>query len=80
MKVLVSACLLGENCKYDGGNNYSSAVEEFAPLTIFASEILSPILAKALTMDLSASRFALVNASATPKILTALLAAAIFAS
>lgn len=29
MKVLVSACLLGENCKYNGGNNYSSAVEEF---------------------------------------------------
>ncbi len=29
MKVLVSACLLGENCKYNGGNNYSSAVESF---------------------------------------------------
>ena len=29
MKVLVSACLLGENCKYNGGNNYSSAVAEF---------------------------------------------------
>lgn len=26
MKVLVSACLLGENCKYNGGNNYNSAV------------------------------------------------------
>ena len=25
-KVLVSACLLGENCKYDGKNNYSSRV------------------------------------------------------
>lgn len=24
-KVLVSACLLGENCKYSGGNNYSPA-------------------------------------------------------
>lgn len=22
MKILVSACLLGENCKYNGGNNY----------------------------------------------------------
>ena len=21
MKILVSACLLGENCRYDGGNN-----------------------------------------------------------
>ena len=26
MKVLVSACLLGENCKYNGGNNYNPAV------------------------------------------------------
>ena len=22
MKILVSACLLGENCKYSGDNNY----------------------------------------------------------
>ena len=29
MKVIVSACLLGENCKYNGGNNYNSAVVEF---------------------------------------------------
>ena len=29
MKVIVSACLLGENCKYDGGNNYSPKVAEF---------------------------------------------------
>ena len=29
MKVLVSACLLGENCKYNGGNNFSPAVVEF---------------------------------------------------
>lgn len=28
-KVVVSACLLGENCKYNGGNNYSPAVAEF---------------------------------------------------
>ncbi len=26
MKVLVSACLLGENCKYNGGNNLSPSV------------------------------------------------------
>lgn len=26
-KLLVSACLLGENCKYSGGNNYAPAVE-----------------------------------------------------
>lgn len=29
MKILVSACLLGENCKYNGGNNYSKAVAGF---------------------------------------------------
>ena len=26
-KLLVSACLLGENCKYSGGNNYCPDVE-----------------------------------------------------
>ena len=26
MKILISACLLGENSKYNGGNNYNSAV------------------------------------------------------
>lgn len=29
MKIAVSACLLGENCKYNGGNNYSERVAEF---------------------------------------------------
>jgi len=29
MKIAVSACLLGENCKYSGGNNYSEKVKEF---------------------------------------------------
>ena len=29
MKIAVSACLLGENCKYNGGNNYSEKVSEF---------------------------------------------------
>ena len=29
MKIVVSACLLGENCKYNGGNNYNPAVTEF---------------------------------------------------
>ena len=28
-KVLVSGCLLGENCKYNGGNNYNPGVVEF---------------------------------------------------
>ena len=29
MKVIVSACLLGKNCKYNGGNNYSEKVVQF---------------------------------------------------
>ena len=29
MKIVVSACLLGEKCKYNGGCNYSDAVAEF---------------------------------------------------
>lgn len=28
MKVLVSACLLGHNCKYSGGNNYNPILNE----------------------------------------------------
>ena len=28
-KILVSVCLLGENCKYNGGNNYNPRVVEF---------------------------------------------------
>ena len=30
VKIVVSACLLGENCKYNGGNNYCPAVVAFA--------------------------------------------------
>ena len=29
MKIVVSACLLGSNCKYNGGNNYDPAVAAF---------------------------------------------------
>ena len=29
MKIMVSACLLGENCKYNGGNNLSEKVINF---------------------------------------------------
>ena len=29
MKIMVSACLLGENCKYNGGNNLSEKVMNF---------------------------------------------------
>ncbi|MBR3002184.1 MAG: DUF523 domain-containing protein [Clostridia bacterium] len=28
-KILVSSCLLGLNCKYDGGNNYSNEIDDF---------------------------------------------------
>ncbi|MGI6020629.1 MAG: DUF523 domain-containing protein [Lachnospiraceae bacterium] len=28
MKIMISACLLGENCKYDGGNNYYPDIEK----------------------------------------------------
>lgn len=28
-KILVSGCLLGLDCKYDGGNNYSKEIDEF---------------------------------------------------
>ena len=30
VKIVVSACLLGENCKYNGGSNYCPAVVAFA--------------------------------------------------
>lgn len=29
MKIVVSACLLGENCKYNGGNNYSASIAKY---------------------------------------------------
>ena len=29
MKIVVSACLLGENCKYNGKNNYNTKVAAF---------------------------------------------------
>ena len=39
MKVVVSACLLGENCKYNGGNNGVEALEQ--TLRELGFEILS---------------------------------------
>ena len=30
MNILVSACLLGENCKYNGGNNFCAKIAELA--------------------------------------------------
>lgn len=29
MRIAVSACLLGENCKYNGGNNYNEKLVDF---------------------------------------------------
>lgn len=29
MKIMVSACLLGENCKYNGGNNFNKEVLDY---------------------------------------------------
>lgn len=29
MKILVSACLMGRNCKYNGGNNYCEKLQDF---------------------------------------------------
>ena len=29
MRIAVSACLLGENCKYNGGNNYSKSLVDY---------------------------------------------------
>lgn len=33
MKIMVSACLLGENCKYNGGNNLSEIVNGVVTMT-----------------------------------------------
>lgn len=46
MKVLISACLLGDNCKYNGGNNYNENVKKFiidnnACVTKFCPESLA---------------------------------------
>lgn len=29
MKVIVSACLAGDNCKYNGGNNFNKKMMDF---------------------------------------------------
>lgn len=29
MKIIVSACLAGDNCKYNGGNNFNQRVMDF---------------------------------------------------
>ena len=44
MKILVSACLMGENCKYSGGNNYAPHVTDFLTghvVTMICPEVLA---------------------------------------
>ena len=33
MKVIVSACLAGDNCKYNGGNNFNQKMIELSLVT-----------------------------------------------
>ncbi len=33
MKVIVSACLAGDNCKYNGGNNFNQKMMELSTAT-----------------------------------------------
>ena len=61
MKVLVSACLLGENCKYNGGNNFSAAVAKF----IEGKEVI-PVCPEVLAgMPIPRTPMELVNGIAT---------------
>ena len=42
-RIGVSACLLGENCRYDGGNNYSQKVADFVAdkeVIVFCPEVM----------------------------------------
>ena len=44
MKILVSACLMGENCKYNGGSNYSAQAARLAEnhdVTTVCPEVLA---------------------------------------
>lgn len=29
LKIIVSACLVGDNCKYNGGNNFNQKMMDF---------------------------------------------------
>lgn len=40
--IAVSACLLGENCKYDGKNNYNQKVSEFIKKNNFKAVPICP--------------------------------------
>ena len=42
-KIIVSACLMGENCKYDGGNNYSEKLAMWLAERLAEGELVSCI-------------------------------------
>ncbi len=63
MKILVSACLLGENCKYDGGNNYNAAVAEF----IKGKEVISACPEMAACLGCPRTPIEIVNGVVTDK-------------
>ena len=59
MTVLVSACLLGENCKYNGGNNCSPAILDFLKdkqIIPICPEILAGMPAPRPPVEVSGSR------------------------
>lgn len=39
MKILVSACLLGKNCKYNGGNNLNQSVLDFEVIGVCPEQL-----------------------------------------
>lgn len=41
-KILVSACLMGENCKYNGGNNYSEKLAEYIKSNDYEPVLVCP--------------------------------------
>ena len=59
MKVLVSACLLGENCKYNGKNNRNEAVLRFVEdkeVISICPELLTGLGAPRTPVELSGGR------------------------
>ena len=57
--ILVSACLLGHNCKYNGGNNRSAAVEAYLegkPWVCFCPERASGLPAPRLPSEIRQGR------------------------
>ena len=54
-KIIVSACLLGENCKYNGGNNLDPAVMEFCrgrEVILVCPEVLAGLGVPRMTIEI----------------------------